>query len=107
MVERFPRLNYGTLQIDVTIDDPKAYTRPFTVRFTQRLTPNTELIKFICNENERSVQHMVPNDQSVGSRQSAVSSRQSAVKNGQRVHPTRRRCGPFVQAWESRSFAGR
>ena len=37
MTERFRRLNYGTLQIDVTIDDPKAYTRPFSVRVNQRL----------------------------------------------------------------------
>ena len=59
MTERFRRLNYGTLQIDVTIDDPKAYTEPFTVRVNQRIAPDIELIEFICNENEKSVQHMV------------------------------------------------
>jgi len=58
ITERFRRLNYGTLQIDVTIDDPKAYTKPFTVRFYQRFLPDGELIEFICNENERSVEHM-------------------------------------------------
>ena len=41
LTERFRRLNYGTLQIDITIDDPKAYTKPFTVRVTQRLTPGS------------------------------------------------------------------
>jgi hypothetical protein len=62
ITERFRRPNYGTLQIDVTIDDPKAYTMPFTVRFNQRLTPDTELIEFICNENERSASHLLGKD---------------------------------------------
>jgi hypothetical protein len=60
MTERFRRLNYGTLQIDVTIEDPSAYTEPFTVRVNQRLMPDTELIEFICNENEKSSQHYDP-----------------------------------------------
>jgi hypothetical protein len=59
MIERFRRLNYGTLQIDVTIDDPKVYTKPFTVRVNQRLMPDTDLIEFICGENEKSDAHLV------------------------------------------------
>ena len=59
MTERFQRLNYGTLRIDVTIDDPKAYTEPFTVRVNQRVVLDGELIEFICAENERSVPHMI------------------------------------------------
>jgi hypothetical protein len=59
ITERYRRPNYGTLQIDVTIDDPKAYTKPFTVRFNQRLMPEGELIEFICNENEKSAAHLV------------------------------------------------
>ena len=59
MTERWQRLSYGTLRIDVTIDDPKAYTAPFTVRLTQRVVPDGELIEFICAENERSTAHMV------------------------------------------------
>jgi hypothetical protein len=62
VTERFRRVNYGTLQIDVTIDDPKAYTAPFSVRVNQRIILDTEMIEFICNENEKSVQHMVPNE---------------------------------------------
>jgi len=62
VTERFNRVNYGTLQIDVTIDDPKAYTAPFSVRVNQRIILDTEMIEFICNENEKSVQHMVPNE---------------------------------------------
>src|SRR5438874_4321949 len=57
--ERFRRVNYGRLEIDITIDDPKAYTRPWTVRVNQRLSPGDELIEFICNENERSSRHYV------------------------------------------------
>ena len=54
LTERFQRPSYGTLRIDVTIDDPKAYTAPFTVRLNQKIVPNGELIEFICAENERS-----------------------------------------------------
>jgi hypothetical protein len=57
MTERFRRPNYGTLQIDVTIEDQSAYTAPFTVRVNQRLFPDEQLIEFICNENEQSIQH--------------------------------------------------
>ena len=59
ITERFRRLNYGTLQIDVRIDDRKAYTEPFSVRVNQRIMLDSEIIEFICNENEKSVQHMV------------------------------------------------
>jgi hypothetical protein len=59
MTERMKRLNYGTLQTDVTIEDPKAYTKPFTVRVTHHLLPDTDLIEFICQENDRSGPHLV------------------------------------------------
>ncbi len=59
MTERWTRVSYGTLRIDVTIDDPKAYTQPFTVRLTQKIVPGGEIIEFICGENERSTAHMV------------------------------------------------
>jgi hypothetical protein len=55
--ERFRRPTFGTLEIDVTIDDPKAYTKPFTVRVNQRISVDTEMIEFICAENERSTEH--------------------------------------------------
>jgi hypothetical protein len=51
--ERIRRLNYGRLQIDMTVEDPKAYTRPFTVRVDQRIVPDIELIEFVCNENQQ------------------------------------------------------
>ena len=61
MTERIKRLNYGTLQTDVTIEDPKAYTKPFTVRVTHRLLPDTDLIEFICQENDHAGPHLVGN----------------------------------------------
>jgi hypothetical protein len=51
--ERFRRLSYGQLQIDFTVDDPKAYTKPWTVRVDQRIMPDEEMIEFICNENQQ------------------------------------------------------
>ena len=53
ITERFRRPTVGTLEIDVTIDDPKAYTRPWTVRVNQRLLPDTDLIEFVCLENQQ------------------------------------------------------
>ena len=51
--ERFRRPAYGHLQIDMTVVDPKAYTRPWTVRVDQRLLPDQEMIEFVCNENQQ------------------------------------------------------
>ena len=53
LTERFRRPNYGTLEIDVTVDDPKAYTKPWTVRVNQRIVLDSELIEFICLENQQ------------------------------------------------------
>ena len=60
MTERFRRPNFGTLQIDITIDDAKAYTKPFTVRVNHRIMVDAEMFEFICNENERSSHHIEP-----------------------------------------------
>jgi hypothetical protein len=52
LVERFTRLNFGTLQIDITIEDPKAYTEPFTVRVNQQLMRDTELFESVCEDRD-------------------------------------------------------
>jgi hypothetical protein len=52
IVERFTRLNLGTLQIDVTISDPKAYTEPFTVRVMQQLMVDGELFESVCEDRD-------------------------------------------------------
>lgn len=61
MTERFRRVNYGNLEIEVTVEDPKAYTKPWTVMIKQRVMLDTDLIEFICNENEKSDAHLVGN----------------------------------------------
>jgi hypothetical protein len=56
-IERYRRTSFGTMEVEVTVDDPKAYTRPWTVTIRQRLMPDDELIEFVCLENERSTRH--------------------------------------------------
>ena len=51
--ERIRRPAYGKLEIDITLDDPKAYTKPFTLRVNQQISPDEEIIEFICNENQQ------------------------------------------------------
>jgi hypothetical protein len=58
MTERIRRPNYGTLEVELTIDDPKTYTRPWTVKMTQVIEPDTELIDEFCMENEKSYQRL-------------------------------------------------
>jgi hypothetical protein len=53
LTERFQRVSYGRMEIDITVDDPKVYTRPWTVRVNQRNLVDQELIEFICLENQR------------------------------------------------------
>jgi len=57
VTERFRRVNFGTLEIGITVDDPKAYTRPWSVTLHQPLVVDTELLDYICLENERDVSH--------------------------------------------------
>lgn len=60
VTERFRRPAFGRLEIEITINDPTYYTRPWTATVQPRLTLGTELLEFICNENERSSAHMGP-----------------------------------------------
>jgi len=57
MTERFTRVNYGNLDIEITVDDAKAYTRPWTVTVKNEIMLDTELIEFVCLENEKSTRH--------------------------------------------------
>jgi hypothetical protein len=58
MTERMRRPNYGTLELEITIDDPKVYTRPWTVKMSQNIELDTELIDEFCLENEKSYERM-------------------------------------------------
>jgi hypothetical protein len=53
IVERFRRPSYGRMEIDITVDDQKAYEAPFTVRWNLRLAADTNLIESVCAENNR------------------------------------------------------
>jgi hypothetical protein len=54
LVERWTRTNFNTLRRDVTIEDPGAYTRPFTVTYTAKLSePGSEIMEYICIENNQ------------------------------------------------------
>jgi hypothetical protein len=59
VIERFSRPTIGHMDIAVTIDDPEAYTKPWTVNLAWRLIPDTDLIESICEENNRDPGHMV------------------------------------------------
>ncbi len=59
VTERFRRPDFGHLELQITIDDPKMYTAPWTVTEHPQLLADTELLEFNCNENERDVRHIV------------------------------------------------
>jgi len=58
MTERIRRPNFGNLEIEITINDPKAYTAPWTVKLTEPLVLDSELLDYYCLENERDATHM-------------------------------------------------
>jgi hypothetical protein len=53
VTERFVRKNFGQMDIEITIDDPKTYTRPWSVTQQLAFQPDTELLEYICNENNK------------------------------------------------------
>ena len=57
-IERYTRTALGTMTIDITIDDPGAYSRPFTLRATANLMPGAELMEYICSENNQDVPYL-------------------------------------------------
>jgi hypothetical protein len=58
VIERFRRIDFGHMELGITIDDPKMYTKPWTVTVPYNLVPDTELIEYVC-ENEKDLVHMV------------------------------------------------
>ena len=58
LTERLRRPNFGTLEIELTVDDSKAYTKPWTVKLTQSIKLDTDLLDFVCVENEKDVPHL-------------------------------------------------
>ncbi len=58
VIERFRRPNFGTLQVQATIEDPKAYTKPWTLTIPLKIVLDTELMDEVCLEGEKSAVHM-------------------------------------------------
>ena len=59
ITERFRRPNFGHLEITLTVDDPKAYTAPWTVTLRQDIAVDTDLVNYYCMENEKDSGHLV------------------------------------------------
>ena len=59
VTERFHRRDMGHLDVQFTFDDPKAYTKPWTVAIAPVLFQNGDLLESVCNENEKDLQHIV------------------------------------------------
>jgi hypothetical protein len=58
VIERYTRKDFGHMDLEITIDDPGAYTKPWTVKQDLTYLPDTELLEFICNENNRDLEHL-------------------------------------------------
>ncbi|MSV34251.1 MAG: hypothetical protein EXQ47_01460 [Bryobacterales bacterium] len=56
--ERFHRRDFGHMDLSLTIDDPKMYTKPFTIKVTEVLLPDSDILETVCNENEKDRVHM-------------------------------------------------
>ena len=56
--ERFYRRDFGHMDLSVTIDDPGMYTQPFTIKVTELLLPDTDILESVCNENEKDRTHL-------------------------------------------------
>ena len=56
--ERFHRRDFGHMDLTVTIDDPVMYTKPFTVKATEVLLPDSDVLETVCNENEKDRAHL-------------------------------------------------
>lgn len=58
LTERFHRPDFGHMELQLTIDDPKTYSRPFTITLKQSLVPDSDLLESFCAENEKDLRHI-------------------------------------------------
>ena len=59
MTERYRRLDFGHMEIEITLSDPQVYARPWTVALRAELTADTDLLESVCNESHTSLEHWV------------------------------------------------
>jgi hypothetical protein len=57
LTERYHRRDFGHLDVDMTFDDPKMYTKPFTIKVTHQLIPDSDILEYFCAENEKDRTH--------------------------------------------------
>jgi len=62
VTERFRRPSLGKLEVEITIDDPRAYTKPWSIQVYQALALDTDLIEFVCLENEKTFRTWLESD---------------------------------------------
>ena len=60
LTERYQRRDFGHMDVEMTFDDAKYYTRPFTVRLPMRLMEGSDVFEDICGENEKDRAHLDP-----------------------------------------------
>jgi hypothetical protein len=58
VTERFHRRDFGHMDVEMTFDDPKMYTKPFTVKVPHDLLADADIFEMFCNENEKDAAHM-------------------------------------------------
>ena len=58
ITERYRRRDFGHMDLEITFNDPKYYTRPFTIKTGLRLMPDSDLLEYVCTENERDRAHL-------------------------------------------------
>ena len=56
--ERYHRRDFGHMDVEMTFDDPKMYTKPFTIKYSFDLLPNSDVFETVCTENEKDLAHM-------------------------------------------------
>ncbi|HJT86763.1 MAG TPA: hypothetical protein VJ732_02880 [Bryobacteraceae bacterium] len=59
VTERLQRRDFGHMQLQLTVDDPKTFTRAFSVTLGVNYVPDTEMLEYVCNENEKDSGHLV------------------------------------------------
>ena len=58
ITERFHRRDFGHMDLEMSFEDPKYYTRPFTIKTAVNLLPDTDALEFVCAENEKDRAHL-------------------------------------------------
>jgi len=58
ITERYRRRDFGHMDLEIAFNDPKYYTRPFTISTELKLIPDSDLLEYVCNENEKDRPHL-------------------------------------------------